>query len=121
MTPPVFPVLSTSAAVRAQLGASPCRVYPFGLAPDGVVDPYCVWQDQGGAPEIYMGTRPDIDQWIVQFDVYGTSAESVEAAGKAIRDAIEIRYPVTAWLGTTRDPGTKRYRLTFMSSWWVNR
>lgn len=122
MTPPVFQTLIASPAVLAALGTAPTRVYPFGQAPaPSVADPYCVWQLQGGSPEIYLGDYPDIDVFSVQFDVYGVDAASVRAAAKAIRNAIEIRYPITAWLGESIDPQTQRYRLTFSSDWWVNR
>lgn len=121
MKPPIFPVIRDNAAVQAAFGASPVRVFPFGQAPDNVADPYCVWRIQGGSPENYLGDLPDIDQFSVQFDVYGTSAESVEAGARALRDAIEADCHIVGWSGTERDSKTGRYSYRFFSDWWTNR
>lgn len=97
------------------------RVYPFGRAPKVLIDPYCVWQVQGGSPENYLSGRPDIDYVGVQFDVYGTSAESVRAAAMQLRDALELKCHIVAWIGESRDDSTNRYRFTFSADWWINR
>lgn len=121
MNPPVFPTVRDNAAVKAAFGASPVRVYPFGQAPDNVVDPYCVWRLQGGSPENFLGDVPDIDSFTVQFDIYGTTAASVEAGARALRDALEKKCHITNWLGTDRDSATKRYSFRFMADWWTPR
>lgn len=121
MIPPVFKTVSGDPAVQAALGTNPVRVFPFGQAPDNVADPYCVWQINGGTPENYLGHRPDNDFYVIQFDVYGTSDASVTAGAKALRDAIEPKAHITLWGGTDRDPQTKRFRLMFHVSWWVQR
>lgn len=121
MTPPVFATVKDNAAIKAVFGTAPVRVYPFGQAPDNVADPYCVWRQQGGQPENYLGDLPDIDQFSVQFEVYGATAASVEAGAKALRDALEPVCHITGWLGTDRDTATKRYVHRFIADWWVNR
>lgn len=118
MNPPVFPTVKDNAGVLAVLGT---RVYSFGQAPATVTDPYCVWRIQGGAPENYLGDLPDIDQFSVQFDVYGTTAASVEQGAKALRDALEPVCHITGWLGTDRDSATGRYSYRFFTDWWTNR
>lgn len=40
MYPPIYKVCSSNPAVTAILGASPLRIYQFGLAPQLVVKPY---------------------------------------------------------------------------------
>lgn len=127
MNPPVFAELKNDPAVVAALwwpdapGGPQLKLYPFGSAPEGVEDPYCVWRVQGGAPNNFLGERPNTDLFAVQFDVYGSSPESVRLVGRALRDAIEPRRYITAWLGDRTDPQTKRCNLTFSSDWWVNR
>ncbi len=97
------------------------KVYPFGRKPTSATDPYCVWQVQGGSPENYLSGRPDIDYVGVQFDVYGTSAESVRTAAMQLRDQLELTCHITAWTGESRDDATNRYRFTFSADWWINR
>lgn len=121
MTPQVFPLLSASPAVRAALGTAPTRLYPWGLAPDAVKDPYCVWQVISGTPNNFLGCRPNMDYFAVQFDVYGVDETSVLAAAKAIRDALEPRQQISSWGGADRDPATRRYRFNFSVNWWQAR
>lgn len=97
------------------------KVYPFGRKPLTATDPYCVWQVQGGSPENYLAGRPDIDYVGVQFDVYGTSADSVRTAAMQLRDKLELTCHITAWTGESRDDATGRYRFTFSADWWINR
>lgn len=121
MYPPIFRLAAQDAAVKAALGANPTRLFLFGLAPEGVADPYAVWQVAGGAPENYLADRPDMDGFVIQFDVYGTSATQVRNAAKALRDALEIYAYVTSWRGESRDAETKRYRSSFDMSWLTSR
>ena len=121
MTPPIFPVVAASAAVRAALGTAPVRFFPFGAAPQDVALPYAVWQTVGGAPENYLGSLPDADVCTVQVDVYAADTDSAGAVMTALRDAIEPHAHITLWLGTTRDPATGRWRATFRLDWIVQR
>src|SRR5690606_18356150 len=113
MTPPVFATAYANATVKTQFGTSPCRVFPFGEAPQGVVLPYAVWQVVGGAPENYLGQAPDIDGFTVQIDVYAATATAARNAAKALRDAFEPAAHVTRWGGEYRDVETGRYRYSF--------
>jgi hypothetical protein len=114
MFPPVFEIVSANAGVQAVFGTAPMRVYPFGLAPQNVTVPYAAWQVMpGSAPENYLGSLPDADAFLVQMDVYGTSAAMVRDAAQALRDAIEPRAHIVLWNGESRDPDTKRYRFSF--------
>ncbi|MCY1278010.1 hypothetical protein D9M70_267270 [compost metagenome] len=117
MFPPIFQVCSASAAVKAVLGSSPVRLYPFGEAPQDVQRPYAVWQIAGGAPENYLGDRPDIDSFTTQIDVFAATATSARDVAKALRDAVEPVAYVAGWRGESRDPDTKNYRYSFDVDW----
>ena len=121
MTPPIFPVVAASAAVRAALGTAPVRFFPFGAAPQSVALPYAVWQTVGGSPENYLGNLPDADVCTVQVDVYAADPDSAAAATLALRDAIEPHAHITRWGGESRDPETNNYRVSFDVDWWTKR
>lgn len=121
MYPPIFAVCAADAAVLALLGSAPVRLYPFGEAPQGVALPYAVWQTVNGSPENYLGGRPDMDQFTLQVDVYGSGIDSVRNAASALRYAIEPVAHIVSYGGEGRDPDTKNYRYSFTVDWWVNR
>lgn len=121
MYPPVFETASASAPVKALIGSSPVRLWPFAQAPENSALPYVVWQTIGGAPENYINNAPDVDQFSIQIDVYGTGAASVRAVAKALRDAIQDVANIVAWRGESIDSETKNYRFTFDVDWFVKR
>lgn len=122
MFPPIFQVCAADAGVKAVFGSSPVRFYPFGEAPQGVTKPYAVWQTApGGAPQNYLGQRPDIDLFALQVDIYADNATAVRTAAKALRDAIEPRAHITSWNGESKDPETASYRVSFDVDWWTPR
>lgn len=121
MYPPIFNLASKDAAVKAALGTSPTRLYLFGLAPENVAYPYAVWQVVGGSPENYLTNTPDIDNFVIQVDVYGVTAASVRAGALALRNALERHAHVTSWRGESRDAETRAYRSSFDMSFWTNR
>lgn len=121
MYPPIFQLAVGDAAVRAALGETPTRFFPFGLAHEGVGFPYAVWQVVGGSPENYLTNRPNIDNFLIQVDVYGPDVDAVRAAAKALRDALEDHAYVTSWRGESRDFETRLYRSSFDMSFFTNR
>lgn len=121
MNPPVFETAVASAAVKALIGSSPVRLWPFAQAPENSALPYVVWQTIGGEPENYITNTPDIDQFSIQIDVYGTGSASVRAVAKTLRDAIQDVANIVAWRGESIDPDTKNYRFTFEVDWLVKR
>lgn len=124
MYPPIFPAVNASSAVRALLktGSGPLRFFQFGYNDDQPQTyPYAVWQRVGGAPENYLGDVPEIDNYTIQVDIYGKSADSVRQVAAAVRDSIESVSHITSWLGESRDPDTKNFRFTFVSDWWTPR
>ena len=121
MYPPIFEIASASAAVTALIGSSPVRLWPFAQAPENSTLPYVVWQTIGGSPENYINNAPDIDQFSLQVDVYGTGAASVRAVAAALRDAIQGAANIVSWRGESTDFETKNYRFTFDVDWLVKR
>jgi hypothetical protein len=89
MQPPVFTICNASTAVKALLGADPVRLYPGGIAPQGVAAPYAVWQTITGQPDNSFENSAETDDYSVQIDIYAaTSADSV-AVARAMRTAFE--------------------------------
>lgn len=113
MYPPLFSIASASNPVKAILGASPVRVFPFGSAPDRVTLPYAVWQIASGQPENYISNAPDMDSFVTQVDVYGATESSARDAAEALRDAIEQHAYIVAWRGESKDPESKNFRYSF--------
>lgn len=125
MFPEVFPLASGDAAVRAALGTSPVRFWPFASAPQkgqaGYAVPYAVWQFPYGTPENYLGSLPDIDNMAVQIDAYGETASSVRAAATALRNALQFHGHVVSYNGEEREAETGLYRVGFTVELWQSR
>lgn len=121
MYPPIFEICSADSDVQTNIGVSPCRLYPFGEAPENVSMPYVVWQVVGGSPENCISSSPDMDSWSLQVDVYGLTGKSVRDVAQALRNAIESYAHITRWGEQGRDMDTKSYRYSFDVDWWVDR
>lgn len=123
MYAPIFTTLNADTAVVAllQSAGGQLRVYPAGEAPQDVVKPYLTYQQITGLPNNYLGQVPDADEFGNQFDIYGRTLDEVVLVGKAVRDAVEKVAYITAWLGTSREPDTRLYRLSFEVDWYTDR
>ena len=121
MFPPVFEVCSADADVQTNLGTSPCRLYPFGEAPQGVTTPYATWATVIALPELYIDCVPDIDQFTVQIEVFADTASAARDAAKALRDVVEQYAHVTGYNGESRDPDTRHYQYSLDVDWFVHR
>ncbi|MNZ52558.1 hypothetical protein D3C78_704070 [compost metagenome] len=121
MFPPIFATCAAAPAVTALLGTAPTRIYPFGEAPQAGPYPYAVWQTVGGAPENYLGDRPDVDSYALQVDVYADTVASARAVAATLRDAIESHAYIARWGGESKDAETGRYRYSFDVDWHVSR
>lgn len=113
MIAPVFTLCKASAQVLAIFGTPNPRIYPFGEAPQGVAQPYAVWQTIGGGPDNCLDAPPDSDAYSVQIDVYANTSNAATAGAGAIMLAIETEGYVTAYNGTSTDPETKLKRYSF--------
>lgn len=120
MYPPFFETVVADAGVQGIFGSAPTRVFPI-EAPPGVQYPYSVFTTIFGAPENNLGQTPDIDQWVVQVEVYADSIADLRSAGEALRDALEEVAHITTWNGEERDFRTKAFLYSFTVEFWTNR
>lgn len=115
---PIYRLVKTSAQVLDVLGDPEPRFYPFGENDDAPVEyPYAVYRVIGGSPHNFMADRPDVDEVLIQIDVYGKTVDQADAAVLALRDALEQQCRVVSWRGSSRDPETKSYRQSFDVRW----
>lgn len=119
MRAPVYATCQASAAVKLVLG-DPVRVFGFGEADDSVL-PYAVHQVAVGVTENTLADVPDMDNPTTQIDVYGETPAQVLAAADAIRGAVELVAYVSGWRGESKDPETKRFRVSFDVDWFTSR
>lgn len=121
MFPPIAEVIAGSAAVKALLGSSPIRFWPFGEGDPNPELPYAVWQQVYGSPLNSMSDAPDTDSFGTQIDVYAKEASEARDTAAAISTAIESSAHVVAYNGEFRDPVTRKYRYSFTADWFVSR
>lgn len=115
---PIYRVVKSSPQVLQVLGGPEPRFYPAGENDDlPITYPYAVYRVVGGSPHNFLGQRPDLDDVLVQVDVYGTSHAQAEAVVLALRDALEPHCRITSWRGASRDPETKSHRQSFDVAW----
>src|SRR5690606_20888435 len=91
--PAVFSYASASTAVKALLGSSPVRFWPFDVAPGpgspGYGLPYATHQGVYGTPENTLSCSPDADLHGLQIDVYGTTVTQCRSVVETLRSAME--------------------------------
>lgn len=123
MHAPFFEIVSVNPGVVAIFGSNPVRVYPFGLAPQNTTVTYAVFQQISGSPYNNISTRPNIDIYSIQVDVYAGTAKDVRLGAAALRDAIEIgnHGHVTSLRDGGKDVETDRYRYSLDIDFHVNR
>jgi hypothetical protein len=83
----LYSYLSTTSAITALVST---RIYPD-MAPEGAALPYIVYSFVAGNHERHMGAACDFASRLVQFDVYGATAVSVEAVFQVLSDALEAK------------------------------
>lgn len=84
MLPPVYALLSASAAVTALVGD---RIHRNN-AGDNPQAPYIVWRNVNGRPQHYHGSPTTLDAFRIQIDCWGSPADAKKLA-KAVRAAVE--------------------------------
>lgn len=120
MHPPLFEIIVADAGVQSIFGTAPTKVYPV-EAPPGVQYPYAIFKTIFGAPENSLGDVPDIDNWVVQVEVFDDDIPGLRAGAEALRDALEPEAHVTAWNGEERDFRTKAWKYSFTVEFWSSR
>lgn len=119
MTPPVYEILSASAAVTALVPAS--RIRGQGYGGETPFAPYITWQLVSGLPENYVGNRPGIDSFRVQIDCWSKSAAQSKAIAAAVRDALETGAVCVAIFGDDYDDEVELYRYGFDWAFYTQR
>ena len=120
MYPQLFETVVADASVQVIFGTTPTRVYPV-EAPPGAEYPYAVFKTIFGTPENSLNDIPDIDQWVVQVEVFSDSIGDLRSAAKKLRDALEPVSHITSWSGEERDFKTKAFVYSFTVEFWTNR
>lgn len=110
MIPPVFTILNASSAVKALLGSSPLRVFPWGEAPQGSTVPYATYLAHTSIPENTQGDTPDLDVMSTQIDIWASSVSSCVSVAEAVRDALEPYAHMTSFSSMPPDEDTELYR-----------
>lgn len=122
MFPNIFQYVAASDPVKALIGTSPVRFWPFSMAPQkgqpGYAVPYAVWQSPYGTPENYLNQLPDIDNLAAQIDIYALTVDSARASAIAIRNAVEPYGHVVSYNGEEKDSATGLYRVGFTVEFW---
>lgn len=121
MIPPVQVWLQGVPAVTSIFGAGTSIRFYRDVAPPNTVLPYGTFGVVAGTPENYLGDRPGIDAARFQIDVYATTQPAVDAAYKAVRDALETRGHIVSFNGTMKDPDTNNFRVSFDIDLWTPR
>lgn len=121
MNPDLFPLLNASNAVKALLGSTPLRVFPWSRAPQNVKKPYAVYAVYNGNPENYLDRAPDIDNKGTQLNIYADSAKSLEDCFIAVRDVLEQHAHMTSFSTPALDADTDLYSCTMEFDFWDER
>jgi hypothetical protein len=121
MYPPVYETLKSAPAVTAFLGTNPTRVFLTEAPQKGNHPPYLVWNTANGTPENYLGSNSDIDQFSTPMDIYATTYDEARQIVKAVRNALDGKAYITAWLGETIDFETKLKVVSFDVDWFTAR
>ena len=111
MVPPVFALLSASAAVTALVPA--VRIMGQGYGGESPVLPYITWQTISGLPGSYVEGRPGIDSFRAQIDVWSSTAAQAKQIAALVRDALELEAQCVGILGDDYEPDTKLHRYSF--------
>ena len=110
MIPPVFSILNASSAVKALLGTSPLRVFPWGEAPQTTKKPYATYIVYNGQPENTHGESPEMDALSTQVDVWAESVSSCASVAEAIRDELEPYAHMTNFSSAAPEEETGLFR-----------
>jgi hypothetical protein len=118
MNPQLFTILNASAPVKALLGTSPLRVYPWGRAPANTAKPYAVYSVYNANPENYLSGSPDIDNKGTQINIYATTASNLESCFNAVRDALEPYAHMTNFATPDLDSNTDLFSCRMEFDFW---
>lgn len=86
------------------------RVFLAGLAPDDVALPYVVWQQITRNPLNTLADRPQVDEYLMQIDVYSNDYIQAHDITHEIEQILELECRVRG-SRIEQDSMTKHYRI----------
>lgn len=113
MTAPIVPICKQDSDLRALLGDNPFRFFSFGDAGENKTYPYATYQLIGGAPENFLGDRPNANTTTWQIDVWAKTELQAENVAARIMYALETSCHIIGYNGNGRDATTRNYRVSF--------
>lgn len=117
--PNLFPLVSSSVAVKALIGSSPVRFYRHGSAPQGVALPYVTHRSISGIPQNNLSGMPLADDARVQISCWSNDPAEIEVLANAVRAAIEPTWHIQNFSDGGRDPETMNFRIDMDVQVWV--
>lgn len=119
--PNLFPLVSSSTAVQALIGAIPnCRFYRHGSAPQKAALPYATHRSISGNPQNNLSGLPLADDCRVQISCWSKDPAEVEALANAIRAVIEPVCDILSFSDGGRDAETMNFRIDMDVQVWVH-
>lgn len=113
----IFPIVNSDTRCKELLGNKPLRLFPWSYAesPLKPIRPYATYGTVNLVPENYITGVPDIDNILIQIDVWGDTVESCIECYTALRNCLQTKGNMINGQGATRDAETKLYnaRLEF--------
>lgn len=119
LVPPIYDLCAASTDVTALLSDDlGLKVAEFSA--QLVQPPYCCWQIITGSTQQYLAGPSDMDNLLVQIDVYAAEMEPARHIAKAVRKAIENDCYIVRPGGIEQDEKTGLYRVSFDTSWQID-
>lgn len=112
MLPPIFKLLNIP-AVQAFVGTAPARIFDFGIAPQGVVTPYIVFNQTAHEPHEQISGAPLSDKDTVQIDIYDNDRARVRKLSHAIQAACDDAGHSNRLIIQDFEKDTGLYRVSF--------
>lgn len=113
MNPRLFEIIKSDAACRQVFGSNPVRFMPFDDADQTQKTPYATWYVISGEPHNTLSCPPTADDYLIQIDIFGETAEEVLKAATTLRNVCEKHGYITNLKGQQRNPDTRKYRMAF--------
>lgn len=112
MLPNVFQILNVP-TIAQHVGASPVRIFDFGIAPADVLRPYIVFSQVAGSPYANVSDAPNFDFDVVQIDIYADDRAKTRELAKAVQVTLDAAGVANRLSMQNYEPETKLYRITF--------
>lgn len=117
----VFSLLNTP-EIRQYVGTTgKPRIFDFGVADQGTVAPYIVFNLINNEPHDNLSNKPCGDADVYQVDIYTTTAQDLRALSALVRGVFDDLLIVNRIIGQEREDDTQLYRRSFEVDVFSNR